>query len=117
MARVKRGTKARARRKKIMKMAEGRQHGHGDQFKTARDSVIKGLKYAFRDRKVRKRDFRSLWIQRLNAAAREHGLNYSRLINGLKKAGVELDRKALAEIAYKNPERFTEIIEVAKNAA
>src|SRR3970040_521770 len=98
MPRVKRGTKARARRKKIMKMAEGRRHGH--QLKTARGSVIRGAKFAYRDRRVKKRAFRGLWIQRLNAAARAHGLSYSRLIHALKKAGVEMDRKILAELAY-----------------
>ncbi|MCB0219838.1 MAG: 50S ribosomal protein L20 [Chrysiogenetes bacterium] len=117
MARATRGTKARARRKKIMKMASGRRHGHGDQLKTARDSVIRGFKYAYRDRKVRKRDMRGLWIQRINAAARENGLSYSRLIHGLKEAGVELDRKALAQIAYENPAQFTSIVEVAKQVA
>lgn len=117
MARAARGTKARARRNKILKMAKGRRHGHGDQLKTARDSVIRGFKFAYRDRKVKKREMRGLWIQRINAAARENGISYSRLINGLKVAGVELDRKALALIAYENPAQFTSIVEVAKQAA
>jgi len=117
MPRVRRGTKARARRKKIMKMASGRRHGHGDQLKTARDSVIRGAKFAYRDRRVKKRAFRGLWIQRLNAAARAHGLSYSRLIHALKKAGVEMDRKILAELAYENPDRFSQIVEEAKKAA
>ncbi len=117
MARVKRGTKARARRNKILNMAEGRRHGHREQLKTARDSVIRGAKFAFRDRKAKKRAFRALWIVRLNAAAREHGLSYSRLMNGLKKAGVALDRKVLAQIAFEQPDNFAKIVEAAKTAA
>ncbi len=116
MPRVKRGTKARARRKKILDAAEGRRHGHRRLIKTARDSVIRGGKFAFRDRKRKKGDMRGIWIQRLNAAVREHGLSYSRFIHGLKKAGVSLDRKVLAELALDRPDSFKVLVETARAA-
>lgn len=113
MPRAKRGTKARARRNKILDLAEGRRHGHRRLIKTARDSVIRGGKFAYRDRRVKKRDFRGLWIQRINAAVREHGLSYSKFIAGLKKAGIELDRKVLAELALEKPESFKALVDQA----
>jgi large subunit ribosomal protein L20 len=106
MPRVKRGTKARSRRKKILKLAKGNVGGRRRQYRQARETVEKGLTYAYRDRRVRKREFRSLWIIRLNAAAREHGLSYSQFIHGLKLEGIELDRKVLAELANSDPEGF-----------
>ena len=99
MPRVKRGFKARRRRKKYLKLAKGFVGGRRKLYTTARETVEKGLGYAFRDRKVRKRDFRRLWIVRINAAARAEGISYSRLIAGLNKADIEIDRKALAAIA------------------
>ena len=116
MPRVKRGTKARNRRKKIMKLAKGNVGGRRKLYRQARETVEKGLTYAYRDRKVRKRDFRSLWIVRINAAARQCGLSYSRLTDGLKKAGIQLDRKALAELAVSDAEAFGQLAERAKAA-
>ena len=101
MPRVKRGTNARARRKKVMKLAKGNVGGRRKLYRAARETVEKGLVYAYRDRKVRKRDFRSLWIVRINAAARAAGTTYSLLVQGLKKAGIQMDRKALAEMAVR----------------
>src|SRR5262245_29674870 len=98
MSRVKRGVTTKRRHKRIMKAAKGYVGGHSRLFKTAREAVEKGWKYAYRDRKQRKRNFRALWIVRINAAAREHGLSYSRLIHGLQRAGVEVDRKGLADL-------------------
>jgi large subunit ribosomal protein L20 len=109
MPRVKRGTKARSRRKKILKLAKGNVGGRRKQYRQARETVEKGLTYAYRDRKVRKREFRSLWIIRLNAAAREHGLSYSQFIHGLKLEGIEMDRKVLSDLAIKDPSGFGEI--------
>lgn len=114
MARVKRGFKARRRRNKVLKLAKGFRGGRSKLFRSAVEAVDRSLKYAYRDRKVKKRDFRSLWIVRINAAARENGLTYGRLINGLKKAGVQLDRKVLAELAVADPAAFTSIVEQAK---
>ena len=107
--RVKRGFKARKRRKKILKLAKGYRGGRSKLFRTAADAVDKALMYAYRDRKVRKRDFRKLWIARINAAARMNNLSYSKFIHGLKLAGVELDRKVLAELAISDPSGFTQI--------
>jgi len=107
--RVKRGFKARRRRKKVLKLAKGFRGGRSKLFRTAADSVDKALMYAYRDRRQRKRDFRKLWITRINAGARMNDLSYSRLIHGLKKAGVELDRKVLAELAVSDPQGFTQI--------
>lgn len=113
MARVKRGAAAHKRKKRILKAASGYYSGRGNLLKTAREAVEKGLKYAYRDRKQRKRQFRVLWIARINAAAREHGLSYSRLMAGLKAAGVEIDRKILAELAVNDPAAFAKLAQVA----
>jgi len=112
--RVKRGYKARRRRKKVLKLAKGFRGGRSKLFRTAADAVDKALMYAYRDRRARKRDFRKLWITRINAAARLHDLSYSKLMHGLKMAGVELDRKVLAELAISDPSGFEQI---AKQAA
>jgi large subunit ribosomal protein L20 len=114
MPRVRRGTKARARHKKTLKLAKGNVGGRRKQYRQARETVERGLVYAYRDRKVRKREFRGLWIIRINAAAREHGLSYSQLMHGLKLDGIGLDRKALADIAYRDPAGFGEIAARAK---
>jgi len=116
MPRAKRGTKAHHRRKKIMKLAKGYVGGRRKTYRQARETVEKGLTYAYRDRRVRKREFRSLWIIRINAAARLHGLNYSNLMNGLKKSGVDVDRKMLADVAFRDPAGFQQIAAVAKAA-
>jgi large subunit ribosomal protein L20 len=111
--RIKRGFKARRRRNKVLKLAKGFRGGHSKLFRTAADTVDRALMYAFRDRRVRKRDFRRLWIVRVNAAARMNDLSYSRFMNGLKKAGVELDRKVLADLAVSDPAGFTQIASLA----
>ena len=111
--RVKRGFKARKRRKKVLKLAKGFRGGRSKLFRTAADAVDKALMYAYRDRKVRKRDFRKLWIARINAAARMSNLSYSKFIHGLKLAGVELDRKVLAELAISDPSGFSQIAGLA----
>lgn len=116
MPRVKRGTKARNRRKKIMKLAKGNVGGRRKLYRQARETVEKGLTYAYRDRRVRKRDFRSLWIVRINAAVRAHGLSYSRFIDGLKRAGIEMDRKVLADLAQRDADAFGQIADKAKAA-
>ena len=107
--RVKRGYKARHRRKKILKLAKGFRGGRSKLFRTAADSVDKALMYAYRDRRVRKRDFRRLWIARINAAARMNDLSYSKFIHGLKLSNIELDRKVLAELAVSDPAGFAQI--------
>lgn len=112
--RVKRGFKARHRRKKVLKLAKGFRGGHSKLFRTAADTVDRALNYAYRDRKVRKREFRALWIARINAAVRPHALSYSRFISGLKKSGVGLDRKVLAELAVHDPQGFAQIAQMAK---
>ena len=117
MARVKRGAQARHRKKKIFKRAKGYFGGRGNLLVTAREAVEKADKYAYRDRKQRKREFRRLWIARINAATREHGVSYSRFIDGLSKASVEIDRKELAEIAVRDPQAFAKLVEVSKAAA
>lgn len=114
MARVKRGVIARRRHKKILKQAKGYYGARSRVFRVAKQAVIKAGQYAYRDRKVRKREFRRLWIVRINAAARLHGLSYSRFINGLKKANIELDRKVLAELAVFNKPAFEKLAEEAK---
>ena len=113
MPRAKRGFKARRRRKKILKLAKGAVGGRQN-YRQARATVEKGLTYAYRDRKVRKREFRSLWIVRINAAARENGITYRSLIAGLKKAGIEIDRKMLAELAVSDPRGFSEVVSLVK---
>jgi large subunit ribosomal protein L20 len=115
--RVKRGFKARRRRKKILKLAKGYRGGRSKLYRTAADAVDKALQYAYRDRRSRKRDFRRLWISRINAGARLNDLSYSRLINGLKSAGVEIDRKILAELAVSDPKAFSELAVMAAGAA
>ena len=117
MPRVKRGVAARKRRNRIMREARGYYGGRSKLFKTAREAVERAWKYAYRDRKQRKRQFRALWIARINAAAREHGLSYSRFMAGLREAGVEVDRKILAQLAVSDPKAFAELAELAKSKA
>lgn len=113
--RVKRGSNRKDRRKKILKLAEGYWGGKSRLHRTAKIQVEKSLQYAYRDRKQRKRHFRSLWIARINAAARLNGTTYSTFIAGLKDAGCDLDRKILADIAVRDPKAFTELVELAKS--
>ncbi len=108
--RVKRGVTARAKHKKILKAAKGMQHNRTRSFRLAKQAVIRALQYAYRDRRNRKRDLRSLWVTRINAAARENGTTYAKLIAGLKATGNELDRKVLAELAVSEPKAFTAIV-------
>jgi len=117
MARVKRGVIAGRRHKKILGKAKGYYNARRKVFRTAKQAVIKAGQYAYKGRKIKKRDFRSLWIQRLNAAARIHGLSYSRLIAGLKEMGYGIDRKALADLAVNEPAAFGAIVESIKGAA
>lgn len=114
MTRAKSGTVSKNRHKKIIKLAKGYRGRSKNCFRIAIEKVEKGLQYAYRDRRTRKRDFRALWIQRINAAVREHGMIYSSFINGLNKAGVEIDRKMLAELAVNNAESFAHIVDQAK---
>jgi large subunit ribosomal protein L20 len=107
--RIKRGFKARRRRKKVLKLAKGFVAGRSKLYRTAADSVDKALMYAYRDRKVRKRDFRRLWITRINAGARMNDMSYSKFIHGLKAAGIEIDRKILAELAVSDPGAFSQL--------
>jgi large subunit ribosomal protein L20 len=116
MARVKRGVTKHARHKKILKLAKGYVGRSSTAYRPALERVEKALQYAYRDRRNKKRDFRGLWIQRINAAVREHGLTYSRFIAGLKAAGVEMDRKVLAALAMEEPTGFAAIVEKAKGA-
>jgi large subunit ribosomal protein L20 len=104
------------RKKKIFKAAKGYFGGRKNLYRTAKDAVEKGWEHAYRDRKKKKRNFRQLWIARINAAARQHDLSYSRFMNGLKEAGIELDRKALADIAVRNPEAFGTLVDRAKGS-
>ena len=115
MARVKRGVQSKKRHKKILKQAKGYRGARSRTFKVAKQAVQRAGQYAYRDRRVKKRTFRSLWIIRINAAARENGLSYSKLIAGLKKANIDLDRKTLAEIAVNDKEAFALIAEQAKS--
>ena len=117
MPRVKRGVAAHRRHKRILKEAKGYFGTRRRLVKTAREAVHKGWQYAYRDRKQRKREFRTLWIARINAAAREHGLSYSRFVHGLSQAGVEIDRKNLAQIAVTDPQAFAELAKLAKDRA
>lgn len=114
--RVKRGVTARAKHKKILKLAKGMQHNRTRSFRLAKQAVIRALQYAYRDRRNKKRDLRGLWITRINAAAREQGVTYGKLIAGLKAANIELDRKVLAEIAVSEPKAFAEIVKSATKA-
>ena len=116
MPRVKRGTKRHDRRKKLLWLAKGYYLNKSKLYKFAKESVEKALGYAYRDRRVRKREFRKLWIIRIGAAARVNGLNYNQLIHGLKVAGVDLDRKVLADIALQDPAAFTKLAETARKA-
>ena len=116
MARVKSGVIAKARHKKILKKAKGYYGARSKLFKTAKQAVIKAGQYAYRDRRQRKRQFRALWIARINAASRIQGLSYSRLINGLNKANIEIDRKVLADIAVNDPQAFESIAKKAISA-
>jgi large subunit ribosomal protein L20 len=116
MARVKRGVTAHARHKKIINMARGYRGRSKNTFRAAIERVEKGLQYAYRDRRARKRTFRRLWIQRINAGARQYGLTYSQFMNGLKKAGIEIDRKVLSDIAVREPESFKALVEQAESA-
>ncbi len=116
MARVKRGPKARRRRNKVLKKARGFRGGHSKLFRTAQEAVDRSLQFAYVGRKLKKRDFRGLWIQRINAAARSLGISYSQLINRLKKANITLDRKVLADLAAQDPIAFAKVVEAAKKA-
>jgi large subunit ribosomal protein L20 len=116
MTRVKRGNVARKRRKKVLKLAKGFRGSHSKLFRTANQQVMKALRNSYRDRRKRKRDFRRLWIARVNAAARMEGISYSRLIGQLKKADIELNRKMLAQLAILDPQAFSEVIKIAVNA-
>lgn len=116
MPRVKRGTKARARRNKIMKAAKGFQGGRRTLYRTAKQTVHRAWAYAYRDRRQKKRDFRRLWITRINAAARQNGVNYSQFIGGLIKASIDIDRKILAELAIFDPAAFTELVKLSAAA-
>ena len=114
MARAKNSVASRARRKKVLKKARGYYGARSRSFRVAKQAVIKAGQYAYRDRRQRKRQFRSLWIMRINAAARMHGLSYSRFMNGLKKASIELDRKVLADLAVNDEEAFATLVDQAK---
>ena len=116
MPRAKRGTKGHARHKKVLELAKGYRGRSSTNFRIAIQKVEKGLRVAYRDRRNKKRDFRGLWIQRINAAVREHGLIYSRFIAGLKLAGIEMDRKVLAAIAYDDPASFKSIVDKVQAA-
>jgi large subunit ribosomal protein L20 len=116
MARVKRGTTTHARHKKVLKASKGFVGRSSTNYRIALERLEKSLQYAYRDRRNKKRDFRGLWIQRINAAVREHGLTYSRFIDGLNKAGIEIDRKVLAAIAYDDAASFTEIVKKVQAA-
>lgn len=117
MGRVKRGVTAKARHKKILKMAKGYYGARSRVFRVAKQAVIKALQYAYRDRRQRKREFRALWIARINAAARVNGLSYSRFMNGLKKANITLDRKVLADLAVRDKVGFAKLAQKCKESA
>ena len=116
MARVKRGVTAHARHKKVIKQAKGYRGRNKNVYRAAVERVEKGLQYAYRDRRTRKRTFRALWIQRINAGVREHGLTYSQFMNGMKRAGIELDRKILSDLAVREPAAFKSLVEQAQAA-
>jgi large subunit ribosomal protein L20 len=116
MARVKRGMTAHARHKKILDLAKGYRGRAHSNYRIALQKVEKGLRYAYRDRRAKKRNFRALWIQRINAAVREHGLTYSQFMNGIHKAGIEIDRKVLSELAISESEAFKALVEAAQAA-
>ena len=116
MARIKRGVAAHAKHKKVLKSAKGYYGSKSTLFRTANQAVIKSMTYSYIGRKRRKRDFRKLWIARINAATRQNGLNYSKFISGLKKANIDINRKMLSEMAIHDPESFTKLVDIAKNA-
>lgn len=116
MARVKRGVNAKKRHKKILKLSKGYYGAKSKLYRTANQAVTKSLTYAYIGRKQRKRDFRKLWIARINAATRMHGMSYSKFMGGLKKANINLNRKVLSELAIHNPDDFAKLVETAKNA-
>ena len=116
MARVKRGVTSKAKHKKVLKAVKGQWGRRKNTIRVARQAMEKALQYSYRDRRNKKRDFKSLWIQRINAGVRSEGLNYSTFINGLSKTGIKIDRKILAEIAYDNPEAFKTIVKKAQAA-
>ena len=116
MARTKRGVTTHARHKKVMGRAKGYRGRGKNVFTVAIERVEKGMQYAYRDRRNKKRNFRALWIQRINAGAREHGLTYSQFMNGIKRAGIELDRKVLSDLAVREPDAFKSLVEQAKAA-
>jgi len=116
MARVKRGVTSRAKHKKVLKTVKGQWGRRKNTIRVARQAMEKALQYAYRDRRNKKREFKSLWIQRINAGARSGGLTYSKFINGLSKSGIKIDRKILAEIAYDNPQAFKTIVKKAQAA-
>jgi large subunit ribosomal protein L20 len=116
MARVKRGVTSHAKHKKVLKAVKGQWGRRKNTIRIARQAMEKSMQYAYRDRRAKKRDFKSLWIQRINAGVRAEGLTYSKFINGLSKSGIKLDRKILAEIAYDNPEAFKTIVKKAQAA-
>jgi large subunit ribosomal protein L20 len=117
VTRVKGGTVTRRRHKKVLKMTKGQYGTKHRLFRRANEAMLKSLRYAYRDRRNRRRELRRLWIARINAAARQNGLNYSRFMHGLKQAGVELDRKALAELAVNDGNAFAQLVEIAKSAS
>ena len=116
MARVKRGVTSRSKHKKVLKAVKGQWGRRKNTIRVARQAMEKAMQYAYRDRRNKKRDFKSLWVQRINAGVRSEGLTYSRFINGLSKSGIKIDRKILAEIAYDNPEAFKTIVKKAQAA-
>ena len=116
MARVKRGVTTHARHKKVLKQSKGFVGRSSTNYRIALERLEKSLQYAYRDRRVKKREFRALWIQRINAAVREHGLTYSRFIDGLKRTGIEMDRKMLSAIAYDDPASFAEVVKKVQAA-
>ncbi|MBC8304171.1 MAG: 50S ribosomal protein L20 [Pelagibacterales bacterium] len=116
MARVKRGVTSHAKHKKVLKAVKGQWGRRKNTIRIARQAMEKAMQYAYRDRRNKKREFKSLWIQRINAGVRSEGLTYSKFINGLSKSGIKLDRKILAEIAYDNPEAFKTIVKKAQSA-
>ena len=116
MARVKRGVTSRAKHKKVLKAVKGQWGRRKNTIRVAKQAMEKAMQYAYRDRRNKKRDFKSLWIQRINAGVRAEGLTYSKFINGLNKSGIKIDRKVLAEIAYDNPEAFKTIVKKAQAA-
>ena len=116
MTRVKRGVTSHAKHKKVLKAVKGQWGRRKNTIRVAKQAMEKAMQYAYRDRRTKKRDFKSLWIQRINAGARAEGLTYSKFINGLNKSGIQLDRKILSEIAYDNPEAFKTIVKKAQSA-